>query len=295
MITKYIDTSLLLDNNIKFITLLLLLLLMRMFYRGWFGYKMLNQAQAISFSGMLIGVCFILIGTTNAMVFAAEDSYTTQYTLAFALVGTALLFVNRYILDKIALPKLSLRRLLSENNLSIAIIDASHSIALAIILSHVMTWSVFSLDEGIIILLSAAILIELLLLGLTYYRKWQLRHLSTHDFQELIKHHNTPIAIRFAGHRIGAAIIIALGVQMVQFDRSILNEVLLTWLVFSLLMLFIVEKLLKFVAYCIVGSSENYHNLSNISAALFRAALYIAICLFMYQLLPAFGYNAYGG
>lgn len=251
-------------------------------------------AFSISLGAMIFGLAIIMSG----MVFPKPSDDVILNTIAFSflygVLGVVLLLMSRLIFDSLAFPNISIKQEIEEGNIQAATIDAANIIAISLIINAAMRWTYHNSFEGILAVIIAYILSQILMILVTYMRVWFIKFKSkgVENFKHLLHEHNAALAFRFAGHRIGTGFIIAMSINMVLHDESILLQLYATWFVLFASALFLVE-ILEYLTSRIVfiGTDINKAITNNsINIGICLGMIYIAICFILYQLLPAVGW-----
>ncbi len=212
-----------------------------------------NPAFGISMAGVVFAVTIMLTGTLYG-----KPEMTVHETLIstglYGLLGIALMSLSRLIFDDVSMPKFSVRDQILKGNVAAGIIDAGNVIATAIIIRAVMLWVEYNTLAGIKAVLIGYVISQILLSLVSLYRvklfSWQNKGKS---MQTILEKGNTALALRFSGHRIGAALAISAAANILLYELSDFVLLIAGWIIVSIVVL-VVLSVLSFLADKIILS-----------------------------------------
>jgi len=241
-----------------------------------------NAAAGVSLAGALLGVAIMMMGAVSGDAGATPQDEAILM-LSYGFLGIVLMWLTRIIFDRISLTGLSISDEIHKDNLAAGMVDAGNMIASAIIVRALMTWVDGSTLSGIVAILAGYSLSQILLVLLSRYRVklFALRHQGA-SLDQAIAGGNTALAIRFSGHRIGAALAITAASGLVLYQADDLMTVLAIWMGVAVL-LFLAQALVGMLTHLIflpnIDVAEEVGQQKNIAIGTLEAAIYIAIGL----------------
>ena len=208
--------------------------------------------------------------------------------LAYGILGLLLIKVGRWMQDKIVLRGIELQAQIKAGNLAAALVDVANTIATGLMLRAVMLWVETDALNGLLLVLSAFISVQVLLALVASYRGWV--YSRRHDgssLQVAFSSGQTALAIRFFGHLIGVALAVTAASGIVAYYPEDIIVALLRWvgvaLILTMLLSFIAIVARKVVLFG-VDVVEEVDNQNNIGVAAIEAAIAIAVGLFFVAL-----------
>ncbi len=243
-----------------------------------------NPAFGISMAGVTLAVSVLLSG----VIFGDPGISMLQSGLAMAsygIVGIILMGVTRIVFDKIALPDISLRDEIVDKNIAVAIADTGNVLAAAVILRAIMIWIGGNTFEGLIVLVAAYAVSQMVMTAATFVR---LRIFSAihkgHSIQEELANGNVALALSFAGRKIGTAFAIGIASHLVVYEVYDVGKLLVPWLIISVIMILLI-KVLSFITARIVlfkaDIADEVLNQRNIAIGAMHGVIYISIALLL--------------
>lgn len=246
-----------------------------------------NPAFGISLAAATFAVTIMLSGT----IYGSPENDLVDSVVAvglFGVLGIALMAVTRIVFEKITLADISLRDEIVKGNKAVAIADAGNVLAAAIIIRAVMIWvTVYSLD-GVIALLGAYAVSQVILTTMTLIRMKVFGAIKNGSrIQDELKNGNVAVALHFAGQKIGTAFAIAMAAQIVVYEQYDLVPILTAWFVASVAII-LIWKMLSYVAERIILFRVNLYQevfeQGNVAIGALRAVIYISMALLLSQL-----------
>ncbi len=237
-----------------------------------------NFAFGISFAGAMLGLGIMMTGVVSG---DASSSLMHELMLvsAYGLLGIALMASTRYFFDKITLRNISIHQQIMDGNFAVGIVDAGNMIATAIIVRAVMVWVDTEEFYGLAIVMLGFIISQLLLVLVTRYR--HMVYARRHEgkcLQAGLAEGNKALAIRYLGHKIGAALTVTAASGFIGYNDDVPYMAILQWggasilLVVTLSLLAILSRLIILRGINVV---EEVDNQRNVGIGLIEAAIYI--------------------
>jgi len=154
-----------------------------------------------------------------------------------------------------------------------------------------MIWVDNESFSGLMVVLVGFLFSQLVMFAVTYYRQWvyRRRHQGA-ALQSALEDGNLALALRYFGHRVGAALAItaASGIVFYSDDEPTLSA--LCWALVSLVMVILVSLLAIVARHLIlfrVDIAEEVGQQRNIAVGLSEGLIYIALGLIMAALFAA--------
>lgn len=246
-----------------------------------------NPAFGISLAGVTFAITILLSGAIYGNY--GDDLIDSAFYVAlFGVLGIALMALTRIIFDKITLPDISLRDEIKNGNVAVAIADTSNVLATAIIIRAIMIWIDDKSWEGIVALLVAFAISQVILTLSTYIRRHIFPKLYNGRLvQEELKNGNIALALSFAGKKIATAFAISVAANIVVYEVYDIKTIFLPWIIVSIGAIVIIN-LISFVAERIilfqVSTMREILEQRNIAIGAFQAIIYISIALLIAEL-----------
>lgn len=242
-----------------------------------------NFAFGIAMSAGIISLALMLTGAVSG---EPGETYMKEVVsvLSYGVLGLLLIRLGRLAQDKLVFTGFEIQKEIQSGNLAAALVDASNTIATGLVLRAVMLWVESDTLDGLLVVLAAFVLTQLLLAIVAKYRLIVYsRRQSGLSLEQAFKDGKVALAIRFFGHLLGVALAITAASGVVAYDGENLVQALGLWTAISLLFAVLVS-LLAIVARNIilmgVDVVEEVNNQNNIGVAAIEAAIYISIGLF---------------
>jgi len=239
-----------------------------------FGIAM--AAGTVSLALMLTGAVSGELGATYLQEIVSVGSY--------GILGLVLIKVGRLIQDKVLLRGIEIQTQIKSGNVAAALVDAANTLAIGLILRAVMLWVESETLSGLLVVLAAFVITQILLALVTSYRiQVYSRRNGGASLQSAFAAGNIALAVRFMGHLIGVALALTAASGVVAYSETSLHIALLTWagvtLLFTLLvsLLAVVARSVILAGINVVEEVDQQHNLG---VAAIEAAIYISIGLF---------------
>lgn len=246
-----------------------------------------NYAFGIAMAAGIVALALMLTGAVSGEV---SDTYLGEIVsvLAYGILGVILIKVGRLIQDKFVLTGIEIQEQIKSGNLAAALVDAANTLATGLVLRAVMLWVESDTLNGLVVVLAAFVITQLLMALVSKYRV--LVYARRHDgesLQSVLEAGKVALAIRFLGHIFGVALAITAASGVVAYQTENLVMALVTWtlvaLVFAILVSLIAGIARKVVLFG-VDVVEEVDNQNNVGVAAVEASISISIGLFFVAL-----------
>ncbi|MBL4682474.1 MAG: DUF350 domain-containing protein [Pseudomonadales bacterium] len=242
-----------------------------------------NFAFGIAMAAGIISLALMLTGAVSG---EPAETYLSEVVsvLSYGLLGLVLIKAGRFFQDKLLFTEIEIQAEIKAGNLATAFVDAANTIATGLVLRAVMLWVESDTLDGLLVVLAAFVLTQLLLGLVTKYRLvvYARRH-SGASLQQAFKEGQVALSIRFFGHLIGVALALTAASGVVSYNADNLVVALLLWsgitLVFAVLVS-LLAILARSVILMGVDVVEEVNQQNNIGVAAIEASIYIAVGLF---------------
>ncbi len=239
-----------------------------------FGIAM--AAGTVSLALMLTGAVSGELGATYLEEIVSVGSY--------GLLGLLLIKVGRLIQDKVLLRGIAIQSQIKSGNIAAALVDAANTLAIGLILRAVMLWVESETLSGLLVVLAAFVITQLLLALVTRYRiQVFARRNNGASLQQAFAEGHVALSIRFMGHLIGVALALTAASGVVAYSEQTLLIALMTWAGVTLLFTMLVSLLAVIARNVILAGvdvAEEVDKQHNLGVAAIEAAIYISIGLF---------------
>jgi uncharacterized membrane protein YjfL (UPF0719 family) len=246
-----------------------------------------NYAFGIAMAAGIVALALMLTGAVSGEVSATYLGEVIS-VLSYGVLGVVLIKVGRLIQDKFVLTGIQIQQQIKSGNLAAALVDAANTLATGLILRAVMLWVESDTLNGLLIVLAAFVITQLLMVLVSKYRV--LVYARRHDGESLhsvLEAGKVALAIRFLGHVLGVALAITAASGVVAYQTENLVMAFLTWtlvaLVFSILVSLITSIARSIVLFGVDVVEEVDHQ-NNVGVAAIEASISISIGLFFVAL-----------
>jgi len=192
-----------------------------------------NFAFGISMAGRMLSLTIVLssvVGRHTSLGY--EDAALGM--LIFGGIGIVLVKAGRYAHDKVVLNRLDKNKMISEKNVSVALVDAASSIASAIIIKSIMEWAVGSnVNTFVAILSGSVVVLSVLILTTRLYERRYASNNQDNSFQRDLCKGQLALAIQHSGNLIGTAIAVSSAGSILVYDPHSYVSNVTGWLVVS--------------------------------------------------------------
>lgn len=221
------------------ISIAILLLLSIRSLSGWFtklsvrnelGEKD-NFAFGISMAGRMLSLTIVLSAVVGRHMDLGYEA-SALGMLLYGAVGIVLVRVGRFFHDKLVLNRMDKNKLIAEKNVSVALIDASSSIASAIIIKSIINWSVGTDVNTLVAILSGTMItLSILLLTTRLYEISYASNNQNSGLQRALSQGQMALAIKHSGNLIGTAIVVSSAGAILVYEPESYVSNMTGWLV----------------------------------------------------------------
>ncbi|WP_412972020.1 DUF350 domain-containing protein [Glaciecola sp. MF2-115] len=221
------------------ISIAILLLLSIRSLSGWFtklsvrnelGEKD-NFAFGISMAGRMLSLTIVLSAVVGRHMDLGYEA-SALGMLLYGAVGIVLVRVGRFFHDKLVLNRMDKNKLIAEKNVSVALIDASSSIASAIIIKSIINWSVGTDVNTLVAILSGTMItLSILLLTTRLYEISYASNNQNSGLQRALSQGQMALAIKHSGNLIGTAIVVSSAGAILVYEPESYVSNMTGWLI----------------------------------------------------------------
>jgi len=247
-----------------------------------------NFAFGITFAGgawaMAMVVAAAVTGQPDASLLAEIMNVTV-----YALTGIVLFKLGAWINDRFLFNQFSMKQQISDQNMSIGVVQAANYLALGLIISAAINWVETEQWQGISYVIVVFIAMQLVLLLVTRIRGliYSQRHVGE-QLQIALRDGNVALSIRYAGHLIAVAIGVSGVATLVEYRQFSILMPAFEWLFYAVIITLVISLLAALARRVvlsgidIVAEVDEQHN---IGVAAIEAAIYLVIALVLQPLL----------
>jgi hypothetical protein len=168
-----------------------------------------NFAFGISMAGRMLSLTIVLSAVVGRHMHLGYEA-SALGMLLFGAVGIVLVRVGRFVHDKLVLNRMDKNQLIADKNVSVALVDASSSIASAIIIKSIIVWAVGTDMNTLFAILSGTMItLGILLLTTRLYEVLYASNNQNSGFQRALSQGQMALAIQHSGNLIGTAIVVS--------------------------------------------------------------------------------------
>ncbi len=246
-----------------------------------------NYAFGLAMAGGIVSLALMLTGAVSGEPGATVMGEVVS-VLVYGILGMVLIKVGRLAQDKLVLTGIEIQSEIKAGNLAAALVDVGNTIATGMVLRAVMLWVESDTLDGLLVVLAAFVITQLMLALVTKFRF--LVYARRHDgasLQSAFGAGNVALAIRFTGHLLGVAFALTAASGLIAFDKTNLVAGLLSWSLATLLFAVAVSLLAAIARSAIlfgIDVVEEVDRQQNVGVATIEASVYIAIGLFFVAL-----------
>jgi hypothetical protein len=246
-----------------------------------------NVAFGIAMAAGIVALALMLTGAVSG---EPGITYVSEIVsvLSYGVLGVVLIKVGRLMQDKLVLRGIEIQEQIKSGNIAAALVDAANTLATGLVLRAVMLWVESDTLSGLLVVLAAFVITQLLLALVAYYRVtvYARRH-DGNSLQAAFAEGQVALAIRFFGHLMGVSLAITAASGVVAYQADALVVALLLWvgiaLVFTVLVS-LIASLARKVVLMGVDVVEEVDRQHNVGVAAIEAAIAISIGLFFVAL-----------
>lgn len=247
-----------------------------------------NFAFGISVAGRMLALCIVL----SAAVASSEKNdyaYAAMSMLLYGLVGILLIKVGRIAHDKLILNRLDKEHHIRHRNTSIALVDASSSIASALIIRSIMLWVEGADFNALVAILSGFVVTQTILLATTrlYERRFRENNQSG-SLQEAFTTGQMALAIQHSGNLLGTALVVTASSSVLSYNPVGYVSNLTSWLIVGLALTLLLTLLVAFAKRLILAGLDLVQEVDqqhNIGVASIELVLSVGIAMIVIGLL----------
>ena len=247
-----------------------------------------NFAFGIAMAGGLFALALMLTGALSGEAGATllEELLSV---LGYGLLGLLLISLGRIIQDRLVLTHMAVQGEIRSGNISAAVVDLANSLAIGLILRAVMLWVESNELGGLLVILLAFLVTQLLMALVTRYRLFvYARRHQGGSLQEALQDGNLALAIRYLGHLLGAALGVTAASGLVAYDPDRLAISLGVWVGVSfglVVLVSLLSVLARLVVLMGVDPVEEVDSQRNVGVAAVECAIYLSMGLLLAALL----------
>ena len=239
-----------------------------------------NPAFGLSLAGTTFAVTVMLSGTIYGDPEAGllEGALTIGF---FGVLGIIFMAMTRLIFDKVALPGISLRDEIVKGNMAVSVIDTANVIASALIIRMVMVWIPYTDYRSLVILIGTFCLSQIMLTMATLIRIhfFTFRH-SPRKVEDELKSNNIAFSLSFAGRIIGTALAISAASQLVSYEDTSYQAMIIGWVIASFIVM-VALKISSVISERVILFNVTFRKElleeRNIAVGAVRAMIYISL------------------
>lgn len=244
-----------------------------------------NFAFGIVLGGGTLAVALILAAAASgnpALTFLTE----LKVVVIYAVVGLLLLKVGIVINDLVVFHKFSVKEQIQSGNCAAGVVQAANLVALSILIHGAMNWTDGGLVQSLASLVIVFLLSQLVVLAVTRTRS--IIYAKRHDgeaWQKAIEGGNTALAVRYAGHLLGAALASSSAGGMVGFITGadatawMAYAAWLVWAIILAIVLLALSMLAQWAFLAGIDVVEEVDNQQNIGIATIEATVFVGVGL----------------
>lgn len=247
-----------------------------------------NFAYGISVAGRMMALAIVLAAAVaNSTTGNFTDSVVTM--LVYGTVGIFLIKIGRFAHDKIVLNRLDKDFHIGDRNVTIALVDASSSIATALIVQSVMSW-VDGFDVNAFLAIFSGFLVSQAIL-LTMTRVYERRFAENNrsgSLQSSLTKGQLALAIQHSGYLLGTALAVTAAGNLLEYKAEGYVSNLTGWLIVGLALTFTLTALMIVARRFILANVDLVQEIDqqhNIGVASIELALSVGIALIMIGLI----------
>jgi len=241
-----------------------------------------NFAFGISLAGRLLSLTIVLSAVVGRQVGMGYEAAAISMLL-FGGSGIVLVRLGRYAHDKIVLHRLDRGQMITDKNVSVALVDASAAIASAIITKSIIEWSVGIDINAFIALFSAVIVVLLVLLFATRVYEYNFRENNQNNsFQKTLCDGQIALAIQHGGNLIGIAIAVSTASKVLVYSPTGYVSNITGWLIVGLafaVLLMLLTSITKRIVLAGINRRDEVVLQHNIGVASIEAVLSVGIAI----------------
>jgi len=187
------------------------------------------------------------------------------------------------IQDKLVMTSIPIQEEIRKGNLAAAFLDMAGTIATGFVLRSVFIWVENETITGLVIVLVAFLLTQLLLALVTKFRLtvYEKRH-PDGCLQVALKAGNVALSLRYFGHVIGIALVMSAASSFVIYNSQYLGLALFTWVVVTIVfsvILSLISSVARFIILAGIDVVEEVDHQENVAIGAIEAAIYVSVAI----------------
>ncbi len=241
-----------------------------------------NFAFGISLAGKMLSLLIVLsavVGRHSDMDFMSA----AFSMLMFGGSGILLVKIGRFAHDKLVLNQLDKDKMIAEKNVSVAMVDASSSIACAIVAHSIINWVQGTDIDAFVALFSGVVMVMAVLLFATRVYEYRFAENSQNSgFQKTLSDGQLALSIVHSGNLIAIAIAVSTAKEVLIYTPQAYVTNATSWLIAGFALaasLMILTSICKRIVLLGVGRNKEIVLQHNIGLASIEAMLAIGIAL----------------
>jgi uncharacterized membrane protein YjfL (UPF0719 family) len=249
-----------------------------------------NFAFGVSMAGRMLSLTIVLSAVVGRHTHLGYE-YAALGMFIFGVLGIVLVRLGRFFHDKLVLNRLDKNQMIAEKNVSVALVDASSSVASAIIIKSIIDWSSGTdLNTLIAILSGTMVVLGILLLTTRFYEVLYANSNQSYGFQRTLSQGQMALAIQHSGNIIGTALVVSSAGSILVYDPTAYVSNVTGWLItgigFSILLI-VLTSISKRIILSGVNWKTEVDLQHNIGIASVEFVLSIGLALIVSDLFAA--------
>ncbi|MCY4532068.1 MAG: DUF350 domain-containing protein [Gammaproteobacteria bacterium] len=246
-----------------------------------------NVAFGIAMAAGILALALMLTGAVSG---EPGVTYINEIVsvLAYGILGLLLIKVGRLMQDKTVLRGIEIQSQIKSGNTAAALVDAANTLATGLVLRAVMIWVESDTLGGLLSVLAAFVITQLLMALVASYRGWvYARRHDGNSLQSAFADRQTALSVRFFGHLMGVALAITAASGVVAYQADDLIVAIILWALVSLgftILVSLISALARMVVLMGVDVVEEVDQQNNVGVAAIEAAIAISTGLFFVAL-----------
>lgn len=246
-----------------------------------------NFAFGISMAGRMLSLTIVLSAVVGRHTHLGFEAAALGMLL-FGSIGILLVKVGRYAHDKVVLNRLDKNQMISEKNVSVALVDAASAVASAIIIKSIIDWAVGNdMNTFVAILSGSMVVLGILLLTTRLYERRYAKNNQNNSFQKTLCQGQLALAVQHSGNLIGTAIVVSSAGSILVYEPASYVSNITGWLIagagFSILLIML-TSLSKHIVLSGVNWKTEVDLQHNIGIASIEFVLSIGLALLIASL-----------
>ncbi len=241
-----------------------------------------NFAFGVSLAGRMLSLTIVLSAVVGRHIGMGFEAAAVGMLL-FGAMGIVLVKIGRFVHDKLVLNLLDKDQMIADKSVSVALVDASASIASAIIASSIIQWAQGSnLNAFIAVFSGSLVVLAVLFFATRIYEYRFAENNQNSSFQKTLCDGQIALAIQHGGNLIGIAIAVSSASKVLVYSPDSYVSNVTGWLIAGLLLavsLMILTSITKRIVLAGVSWRKEVALHHNIGIASIEASLSVGIAL----------------